>query len=96
MQRPQQRLKFENFLKQYQDTIVVSRGRNWWQTLWSAVRLRSQSSHFTAKWGDLLGVSTHRKKLSFWLFWSWQLLGYISFSPYGHYFCVLQRSLPPC
>ena len=38
--------------------------RKWWQTLRS-VRLRSQSSHFTSKRGDLWAISTHGKNFPF-------------------------------
>ena len=63
-----------------------SRGRKRWQTLRSAVRLGSRSSHFTPRVRRPLGCFHSQKELSLWLFWSWWLLGNISFSPYGYYF----------
>ena len=64
--------------------VVKQRKRSWWQNLRSAVWQRSQSSCFIAKRGDRQGISTCGKTPS--VFWSWWLLGDISFSTYRHYF----------
>ena len=68
--------------------------RSWWQTLRSAIQQLCRSSCFTAKRGDLWGISTHgiTFPLSFLevmtaekhILWPLQTL-----------LCVLQRSLPP-
>jgi len=80
--------KDEKEKSQYQDTICSEaeegHGDRPWEVLYDYVvhPATSKPSEDRALWG----ISTHgKKKNSLRLFWSWWLLEYISFSPYGHY-----------
>jgi len=55
----------------------------WWQISRSGVRLRSWSSQFTAKKGDLLGISTRKKNLPL-------VLASSSIVTFIHYHIVIQ------
>jgi len=83
---------YRDFTKDEKD-----RGRKWWQTLRSAVRLHSRSSHFTAKRGDLWpGAFLLTERTFPSAFLELMTAGKHIFQPLWTLFCVLQRSLLPC
>jgi len=72
-----------------------SRVWTWWQMMRSAVWWCSRSSHFTAKWGDILGVFTRGKSVC--KCWRICFPAVINFrKPKVKIYCVFQPSLAPC